>query len=294
MTSTDGAAARALAWLASGDQRVRAAQVLAFERIFILVIGVEYWCRGVARWNELSTVYVWSIAAATLLCLTALLTRFRRPALGALALVHASVVWNEFPAAGNHAYLEVILCSLGALLDPAVDADRVLYVAAARWLGVVILFFSGLQKLVHGYYFRAEYFAFSLWIESFRTVFRVLLPAAEYHRLTAFAGNPGDGPYFVTSPIVLAISNLTWIAELTLAPALLWRTTRRLAVPATIALIVGIELAAREAFFGLLYVNLILLFLESERSSKLVVPIAILLAAMLLVRLGWLPMVVFY
>lgn len=293
-TTTDSWLERAFARLGGGDPIVRRSQVLAFERIFILVIGVEYWCRGVARCNELSAVYAWSIAAATLLCLAALLTRFRRPALAALALVHAWVVWNEFPAAGNHAYLEVMLCTLGAFLDPADETDRVLYVAAARWLGVVILFYSGLQKLVHGYYFRAEYFAFSLWIESFRTLFRMLLPAAEYQRLTAFAGNPGDGPYFVQSPLVLAISNLTWIAELTLAPALLWRTTRRFAVPATIALIFGIEMAAREAFFGLLYVDLILLFLESKLAAKLIVPIAVLLAGMLLVRLGWLPTVVFY
>jgi hypothetical protein len=103
----------------------------------------------------------------------------------------------------------------------------------------VILFSSGLQKLVHGYYFRAEYFGFSLWIESFRTVFRLVLPATEYQRLTAFTGQPGDGPYFVASPLVVAMSNLTWIAEMGLAPALLWRRTRPFAVAAAIVLIIA-------------------------------------------------------
>ncbi len=294
MTATTSSLERAFAWLGGGDPAIRRAQVVAFERIFVLVIGVEYWCRGIARWNDLSSAYLASLAGATVLCVVALLTRWRRSALLGLAATHAFVVWNEFPAAGNHAYLEVMLCALGAFLDPEIEAERRLYVAAGRWLGVVILFYSGLQKLVHGYYFRAEYFAFSLWIESFRSVFGLLLPAAEYQRLTAFAGNPGDGPYFVQGALVVAISNLTYVAELALAPALLWPVTRRYAIAGTVALIVGIELAAREAFFGLLYIDLILLFLESRLASKLVLPVTVLLAGMVLVRLGFLPTVVFY
>lgn len=294
MTADAGWTERRLAWLGRGDPAVQQAQVLAFERIVLLVIGVEYWCRGLARWNDLSPAFVASLGGATGLCLLALWAPLRRPAFLGLASVHAFVVWSEFPAAGNHAYLEVMLCALAALLDPREESDRILYVAAGRWLAVVILFYSGLQKLVHGYYFHAEYFAFSLWIESFRSIFRPLLPAAEYQRLTAFTGAPGDGPYVVRSAVVVALSNLTWIAEMLLAPALLWVTTRRLAVVLAIALIVAIELAAREAFFGLLYVNLILLFLDSRLHPKLVAPVAALLAALLMVRLGWLPPLVFY
>ena len=287
-------AGRFFSWLGGGDAAVRLAQVVAFERIVVLVIGAEYWCRGLARWNDLSAAYVASLGAATLLCLVALLTRWRRPALFVLAAVHAFVVWREFPAAGNHAYLEVMLCLLGAFLDPADDAERTLYVAAARWLAVVILFWSGVQKLVHGYYFHAEYFAFSLWIESFRTVFRWLLPAEEYARLTAFTGAPGDGPYFVRGPLVVAIANLTWIAEMALPLALLVRRTRALAVVAAVALICAIEAAAREVFFGLLYVNLILLHLENDAHRRLVVPVVVVVACLVAVRAGWLPTVVFY
>jgi len=289
-----GRFASGLERLGGGDPTLRLAQVVAFERIVVLVIGVEYWCRGLARWNDLSTAYVASLGAATVLCLTALLTPWRRPALAVLGAIHAFVVWNEFPAAGNHAYLEVMLLALGAFLDPREDGDRVLYVAAARWLAVVILFYSGVQKLAHGYYFHAEYFAFSLWIESFRTVFRWLLPIDEYARLTAFTGQPGDGPYVVRSALVVAIANLTWIAEIALAPALLWRRTRPFAIAAAVALIAAIEVAAREVFFGLLYVNLILLFLERPWHPKLVAPVAVVLALLVLVRVGWLPPVVFY
>lgn len=268
--------------------------MVAFERIVVLAIGVEYWCRGLARWNDLSSAYVASLGAATVLCLVALLTPWRRPALGLLTAIHAFVVWNEFPAAGNHAYLEVMLLALAAFLDPRHDADRTLYVAAGRWLAVVILFYSGIQKLAHGYYFHAEYFAFSLWIESFRTVFVWLLPGDEYARLTAFTGEVGDGPYAVRSALVVAIANLTWIAEIALAPALLWRRSRPLAIAAAVALIVAIEVAAREVFFGLLYVNLILLFLERPWHPKLVAPVAALLAILVLIRVGWLPTAVFY
>jgi hypothetical protein len=289
-----GRFASALEWLGGGDSAVRLGQVLGFERIVLLVVAVEYWCRGLARWNDLSSAYLASLGTATVLCVIAFATPWRRPALAALAAIHAFIVWNEFPAAGNHAYLEVILLALGAFLDPRRDADRILYVAAGRWLAVVILFYSGLQKLVQGYYFQAEYFAFSLWIESFRTAFRWLLPADEYTRLTAFTGQTGDGPYGVRSPLVVAIANLTWIAELTLAPALLWPRTRPFGVAAAVALILAIEVAAREVFFGLLYVNLILLFLARPLHPKLVAPAAALLAVLLLMRVGWLPAMVFY
>jgi hypothetical protein len=280
--------------LGGGDAALRLAQVVAFERIVVLVIGVEYWCRGLARWSDLSTAYVASLGAATVLCVTALLTPWRRLALTALAAIHASVVWNEFPAAGNHAYLEVMLLALAAFLDPRRDAERVLYVAAARWLAVVILFYSGIQKLAHGYYFHAEYFGFSLWIESFRTAFGWVLPADEYARLTAFSGEVGDGPYAVRSALVVAIANLTWIAEIALAPALVWRRTRPFAIAAAVALIVAIEVAAREVFFGLLYLNLILLFLDRALHPKLVLPVVGILVALVLVRVGVLPAVVFY
>jgi ABC-type enterochelin transport system permease subunit len=47
-------------------------------------------------------------------------------------------------------------------------------------------------------------------------------------------------------------------------------------------------------FFGLLYLNLILMFLETRVHAKLVAPAAVFLGYLVLVRLGWLPTVTFY
>ena len=80
------------------------------------------------------------------------------------------LVATEFPATGNHAYLEVMLCALAAFLDPARPDEARLYVRAVRSMGVIILACSGLQKLAHGHYFHGEYLAFSLGSASFRSV----------------------------------------------------------------------------------------------------------------------------
>ena len=50
---------------------------------------------------------------------------------------------------------------------------------------LVVLFYSGLQKLVHGYWLRGQFLAWSMWQDSFRTALEPLLPAEEFTRLTS-------------------------------------------------------------------------------------------------------------
>ena len=277
---------------ADGTDQV--ARARAFELILILVVGTEYWLRAVPKWGQLTPAYYGHLAVATLCCLAALHLPWRRAALAVLAVSHAGLVWREFPSAGNHAYLETLFLGLAAFLRTSDQAEARIFVRAVRWMVVIIFFYSGLQKLLHGFWVHGQYLAFSLDSAGFRPLLRLLLSPDEYDRLAALGGQPGDGSYRVTSWPLLAVSNGTWLAEMALAPLLVWRRTRLAAAVLGLLLLSGIELGAREVFFGFIFVDATLCFFPA-RFHRLAVPvIALALLALTLSRLGLLPEATFY
>jgi hypothetical protein len=259
-----------------------------------LTIGVEYWLRAVPKWGELAMPYYWHLGLATVLCAAGLFDPLRRPAFFALAVSHAVLVWREFPSTGNHAYLEVAFCLLAAALRLDDAEDRRLYLRSVRWVVVIVLFYSGLQKLVHGYWSEGQYLAFSLGSVTYRSVLGLLLPADELARLSALRGEVGDGPYVVSSWPLLVLSNGTWLLEMALAPLLVWPRTRHLSVWLALGFLLAIQVAAREVFFGLIFANALVLFLPGDKNRLLVIPVAMLLLTLALSRIGILPELTFY
>jgi len=285
---------RRLGFLDGDEPSTRLPKVRAFEAAVLLILLAEYWARAIPKWDGLATLYVAILGPATVCCLIGLAPSFRRAAFAALAVMHASMIWGEFPAAGNHAYLELLLCVLGAGLDVTDEAEQVLFLRAVRWLTILIFFYAGLQKLVHGYWTGGHYLAFSVWIDSFRPVLAQLIPEQDFTRLLSFTRQVGDGPYLVSSPLFLVVSNGSYIAEMAVAVLLALPATRRVGVVAGIGLLFAIEIAAREVFFGALVVNALLLFLPRARNARLVPVVAVVMTALLLVRLGVLPDMKFY
>lgn len=284
-----------LTFLDGDDADTRLAKIRAFEVIFLLIMVTEYWCRAIPRWNQLAFAYLVSLAAASLLCTVGLFVPLRRWAFLGLAIAHSWVIWNEFPAAGNHAYLELLICCFCAFLNFREEREQVLFLRSSRWLLFLIFFYAGVQKLLHGYYFHGLYFAYSLQTtESFRPILQPFLSAEEFSRLISLTGQIGDGPYLVTSSPFLVLSNITYLAEIILAPLLLLRKTRLLGVLGIMALLLGIEAAAREVFFGLIFLNALLLFLYTDMNRKLVWVFTLFLLALVLSRVGILPEAVFY
>jgi hypothetical protein len=273
-------------------------KVLGYQAILLLVIGAEYWVRAIPRWDTLTPFFLVSVPLASFLCVAALYRPIRRPAFALVALAHGTVIAREFPAAGNHAYLELLLCGLCTLIDPDEPDERRLFLRTVRYLVVLVFVYSGIQKAVHGYYFDGQFLAHSLWMETFRPVLALLMPADEYARLAAFSREVGDGPYAVRSTFFLLVSNGVWIVEILLGVLLVVRRTRTLAVFAAIAFVAAIEVAAREVFFGFIYTNSLLLFLPGDVHHRLVVPMAILLpvliAVLALAHGGVIPMVRFH
>ena len=184
-------------------------------------------------------------------------------------------------------------CWAPSWISASVRSAR-LFLRAVRWMACVVFFYAGVQKLVHGYYFHGELLAYSIGIEAFKPVLHLLLPPDDFMRLSHFQLKAGDGPYLVSSPLILVLSNATYIIEMGLVPLLVCRRTRPLAVVGAIVFLLGIEMAAREFFFGLIYINMLLLFLDRDVNRRLVGVFAAVLACMLLVRLKVLPEVIFY
>lgn len=272
----------------------RPTKIDGFERILAIVVATEYWARAIPLWTRLGPLQQLAVPVATILCGVILLAPSRRrPAFAVLAAMHAATVAGEFPAAGNHAYLEVVLLALAALLGPGAG-DLRLHLRALRWLVVLVLVTSGLQKLVHGYWLQGHYLAFSAWTPSFRPVLAFLMPADELARLAGYRREIGDGPYLVHSLRLIAASNAVWIGEILGGLLLLAPRLRTLAVGVTILLLAGIEIGARELFFGVLFGHMTLLFLPGDVTSRLVWPTASLMLALLASRIGVLPAMTFY
>lgn len=286
--------ARIAALVDGDDAAVRARRLRAFEQAFVLIVVAEYWLRAIPKWGQLGTHYDVLLAVATAAGAAVLLGRIRRPAFLALAAAHLVLIASEFPSSGNHAYLELYVCLLAALLRADDAEEGALELRALRWLAVIVLFASGLQKLAHGYWLHGEYLAFALGSDTYRALLGWTLPADELARLARLRGEVGDGPYRVTSLPLLLLANGTWIAELVLAPALVWTRTRGPALVAALLLLCAIELVAREVFFGLVFASALLTFTRGDRQSAARWPIALLLLVLGLMRLRILPEVAFY
>jgi hypothetical protein len=275
------------------DEVVRARQIRGFAIMLAMVLAAEYWSRALQRWEHLDGFLIAAVAAVSFFSALAGATAWRRLGFAGLSITLAAVVIRFFPASGNHEYLGLVFCLLCLFLDPRRPGESALFVDAIRWLVCVVLFWAGIQKVVHGLYFEGEYLAYSLSRESYGSVFAWLLPAPELTRLAAYGGEVGSGPYRADGLAFLIVSNLTYAAEIALVAGLLWRRTRKLALAVTLALLIAIQSAAREVFFALVLGNALLLFLDSDVNRRLIGPLALLLAGLLLMRAGLLPEVTF-
>jgi hypothetical protein len=278
----------------TADAQPGVEDLIAFGRIFVLILVTEHWTRALALRASIDLEMGLYAALATVLGGLAWLRRRRRLAFAGLAVVQLLVVRHDFPQAGNHAYLGLILCLALAFLDPRVGGEDRLLRQSVCWLTATVLFWSGMQKIVHGYYFEGEQLAYAAWIDSFRPVLAMLMPAEELARLVGYGREVGDGPYRVAGAFFIAVSNGVYIAELLLAAMLGWRRTRMIAVFLALVLLVCVEAAARELFFGLLFANSLLLFWPRGLHRKALGVFAVVLFCLLLVRAGILPEMVFY
>ncbi len=277
--------------LAGGDpQHAAGARLRVFRRFLLFYGAVRSWL----WWAWSPSDHGLLAACALVMSASAALAWSRRhEALApwlALAPLLVQLGWR-FVSSANHLYLELLCVALLCVADRRARPDRALALHGLRWLTVIVLFHTGLQKLLYGHYFHGDFLAFMVGTQDrFARLFQLLLPAAEVARLQSLdPWQTGAGPYRTGHlPFVLA-SNAVVLAELVLPALLLLPRTRLWGAACAMALMASIQLGALELGFAFLFLNLLLLF-APPRWASLVLPI---FAATLLYALGaaagWLP-----
>lgn len=217
----------------------------------------------------------------------------RREAWGprlALVPVSLQLAWG-FSQAANHHFLELLCVALLCVASDRSEQSELLALRGLRWLTAIVLFQTGLQKVLYGHYFHGDFLALMVGAQDrFARVFRLLLPAGEVARLGSYDPlRTGAGPYRVASPLFVAASNLVYLAELGLPFLMMLRRTRLLGALGGIALMVAIQVAAVELGFAFLFLNLLFLFLEKDWNRRLLPAFAAVLLYAVGAAAGWLP-----
>jgi len=282
---------RLLALAGDSDPELRSSKLMAFRRFLLLHGAVRSWLW--LEWVPPGDQLGLRISAAVLTVCLGLSFSPRSevwaPRL-ALPVLMLQLVWS-FPLTDNHFFLELLAVSLLCLVSRGSENDERLVLQALQWLTAGVLFQTGLQKILYGQYFGGEFLSFMIGQgDRFAALFGWILPPGEVARLASYDPlQTGAGPYRAESVLLIAASNLVYLAELTLPALLLARRTRFLAALVAIALVAGIQLGARELGFGLLFANLLLLFPERDWNRRLLPAFAALYLYALAAAWAWLP-----
>ena len=203
-------------------------------------------------------LYLGLISAALLLSFApSRFTRFSK----LLAMTTVALEMSRaFPINPNHCCLETLLLVLLLLVDFHQVLHRELLVAMGRWIITLIMVYSSLQKILHGEYFNGMFFAERVNNERFRPFLKLVLHPEEFQALRQTLQSGLEAPLVLHSPGALVISNLVYLSELLVAFLLLGRRTRVLGATLGLLILVAIEVVARELTFGLLALNLFMLF----------------------------------
>lgn len=233
-----------------------------------------------------------ALTLASVACLAAGFFRsVARIAVACLVLLLLARTFLTFPTTPNHGYLALFAAALVAFCGFSTPEERSLLLSSCRWLAAGVLFHAGMQKFAHGTYFRGEFLATQIALdEPLGGAIARMLPAEEVSRLRSldpYAG--GAGPFRLESWIGVAVSNLVWISEVVFAVGLLASRTRRLALSGAILMLFSIEVFAREIFYGLLVLSLLLLFAPLNLSLWALFASSLVYLALLATKTGLLP-----
>jgi hypothetical protein len=271
---------RLLALAAAGDDPF--GKLRAFELILLIHVSTRIWIWALRPYAAAGNAKLLAAVAVTALSLAALKRAWARPAVAVIALILFVKLIATFPAASNHSLLELLAIVLLASFDRRLAEERTLLLEALCW-GVIIVFFSsGLQKVLYGTYFDAQFLgSFIALKSSFAQAFGLLVPAAEVSRLQSLPIREGAGPFAIDVPAIIVLSNAVYALEMVVPVFLLMGRTRTVAAAVAIVFTAALQTAARELLFGALFINLLLLFPRRAVNWQ-VLPLFVLLYACLL------------
>ncbi len=204
---------------------------------------------------------------------------------GAFAVM-AAVALTLFPNTPNHYPVLTIAFGFLALFDPRDEAEQQVALQGLRWLLAIVLFAAGVQKVLYGLYFQGEFFAYRIATDpAFARPFEWLMPVAELERLRSYGAlAEGAGPFRSSWWPLAALANATYVIEMLLPVSLFWRRTRPLGLVLTVLFFVGMEIAPREIFFGIMAIQMTLLFGRRDWNGRLMPMWIVLFLVLLAIR----------
>jgi hypothetical protein len=278
-----------LDWTADPPGVAAASHLRAFRSLLLVHWAVQSWA-----WYARPLYPPFRFAPSVILAVAAVLTALfalsfwrGRLACGLAFPICAALVWWTFPGTPNHTFLACLLTGLCGWLDVEREDESRLLLQTLRWLTVIVFFWAGVQKALHGLYFHGEFLAWMIAhsLDHWSAVFGWFVPAEEIERLRALPRfQAGVGPYRVDAWPFLVVANGVWLGEIALAAGMLWRRTRAWAALGAIALVFTIQLAPHEWMFALLYGQVLLLFVPGEWNRRLL-PVFVLAYVWLLAAL---------
>jgi len=273
---------RLLAAAGTDSPEVAESKIRSLRRLILLMLACESWyALGYIPYSSRSGLYGAAAAMLTICAALGWRDRFAWPATWAAFLLELSIVVSVFPDNANHQFLVLVFLTLLLLVGrPSVgarlDSLNVTCLQAVRWIVAIGFGWAGFMKLRYGYWFGGEFLSYRIALDpEFAWVFGAFVPDAEMARLVSLENRVGAGPFRIQAPLLVAISNVTWLAEILLAPGLLWSRTRGVSMLACLALMFAIQLGAREVFFAGLMVGGLLLFARRDRLAVFVPMLAL-------------------
>lgn len=174
---------------------------------------------------------------------------------------------SSFPYTINHAFFDAALLLLLALGEP--DGDGGLHPLRVAQVGILTVFFyAGVQKLVHGYYVDGQLFTLRVLYDEGdmgRRLRWMLSMTAKLLDLPLPSPHARPRPSLLVDVEVLlpawvrgtlcVVSNATWIAEMGLPIAALFRSSRTFAIAGLLGLEALILIVSGEISFGITVVG---------------------------------------
>jgi len=159
-------------------------------------------------------------------------------------------VFSDVALTPNHVWLQLWMALLMTCCGTRSHEGRALLVGCARWLGLLVVIWAGVQKLRFGAYLNAAYGTYLIAYATKVSVWAGLLVSdAELARIQALA--LADAPHFETrAPGLIVAMNAIWIVEIVGPLLVLWSRTRRAGVALLVILFVGAMVVAREWVFA--------------------------------------------
>jgi hypothetical protein len=247
-----------------------------FEEYFVAHIVLREWLEAS---DALKGAVLLSALGTTTLGLLWLVPRLKNACRTTIAIGLLMKTALHFPVAANHLYLEAIVAMFIAI-TPADMRPRRALLSSLQLLTALVLWHSGMQKILYGTYAYGSYVAFRVTDRGFGELMSVFAADGEVTALQAMIKAGRDGPYLFHSWLPRVVSNLVYGAEIALSISLLVARTRPAAVAAGIVFVACIEAIAFEFAFGLLMINLLALF-ASRRLSVFAMRTSLALLAVL-------------